>query len=101
MTTLTVIAIATAKAGMEEALRATQTKLVGETLNEPGCLRYELNQSLDDGRSLVFVESWASEALWRAHMSGAAIQRFAASGANRLIEEFTLYRLTPVAGVTK
>ena len=95
---LTIIAITTAVAGQEKALRAAQEKLVRETLTEPGCLRYELNQSLDNIRVLVFTEQWASEAQWRAHMEGAAMQRFSASGASNLIADFKLFRMNMVAG---
>jgi quinol monooxygenase YgiN len=58
---LTIIAIATAVAGQENALRAAQERLVAETVLETGCLRFELNQSRDDGRILIFTEQWASE----------------------------------------
>ena len=95
---LTIIAITTAVAGKENALRAAQEKLVAETVDEAGCLRYELSQSLDDGRVLIFTEKWASEQDWRAHMEGAAIRRFQASGANELIETFSLFRMATVAG---
>jgi len=93
---LTIIAITTAVSGEDRKLRAAQEKLVAETLNEPGCLRYELNQSLDDPRVLVFTEQWASEREWHAHMEGAAMQRFAASGAPNLIANFQLYRMHTV-----
>src|SRR5215470_17873539 len=73
---LTLVAIATALPGREKMLRAAQEKLVAETVREPGCLRYELHQSLEDGQVLVFVETWASETQWRAHMQGEAIKRF-------------------------
>jgi quinol monooxygenase YgiN len=96
---LTIIAIATAVPGQESALRAAQTKLVTESLREPGCMRYELHQSLDDGRILVFVETWASEEHWKAHMDGASIETFRASGATDMIDDFSLYRMKPVAGV--
>ncbi|MBH0239651.1 putative quinol monooxygenase [Methylobrevis albus] len=95
---LTVIAIATAKPGMEAALLAAQEVLVAETLTEDGCLRYELHQSLDDGRVRIFVESWASEAAWQAHMEGDAIRRFRASGAGDLVADLALHRLVQVAG---
>lgn len=95
---LTIVAIATAIAGQEKALRIAQEKLVQETLTEAGCLRYELNQSLDNSRVLVFTEQWASEAEWRAHMEGPAMQRFSASGAPHLIGDFKLFRLSMVAG---
>jgi quinol monooxygenase YgiN len=96
-TPLNILAITTAVRGLEDRLRAAQEILVAETVKEPGCLRYELNQSLDDGRTLIFVESWASEEDWRAHMEGAAMKRFQMSGAPNLIADFQLYRLTPVA----
>jgi quinol monooxygenase YgiN len=94
---LTIIAITTAVAGKENELRTAQEKLVSETMKEPGCLRYELNQSLDDGRVLIFAEKWASEREWRAHMDGAAMRRFHASGASQLIEDFSLFRMATVA----
>ncbi len=95
---LTIVAITKAVADRQAELRAAQEKLVAETLREPGCLRYELNQSLDDGRVLIFTESWESEETWLAHMDGAAMKRFSDAGAMKLIEEFTLYRMTTVAG---
>ena len=94
---LTIVAIATATPGTGQALRAAQLALVAETVKEPGSLRYELHQSLDDGRTLVFVERWASEEAWRAHMQGAAIRRFQASGAGRMIDDFSLFRMALVA----
>jgi len=95
---LGILAITVAAPGKHAALRAEQEKLVAETVKEAGCIHYALHQSLDDPRVLVFIERWESEALWRAHMSGEAMQRFQASGASNLIEGFTLHRLMPVAG---
>ncbi|MDK1389775.1 hypothetical protein ILFOPFJJ_05637 [Ensifer psoraleae] len=95
---LTIIAITTAKPGMETALGDAQEKLVAETLMEDGCLRYELHQSLDDGRVRIFVENWKTEAQWRAHMEGAAMQRFLASGVGDYFADFSLHRLVKVAG---
>ena len=95
---LTVIAITTAKPGNEAALGSAQEKLVTETLAEDGCLRYELHQPLDDGRVRIFVETWASEDQWRAHMQGAAMQRFQASGVGDYFADFALHRLTKIAG---
>ena len=95
---LTVIAITTAKPGKEAALATAQEKLVAETLIEDGCLRYELHQSLDDGRVRIFVETWKSEARWRAHMEGPAMQRFQASGAGDCFADFALHRLHKVVG---
>lgn len=93
---LTIVAIATALTGQAKVLRAAQERLVAETLQEPGCLRYELHQSLEDGHVLVFIESWESEAKWQTHMQGAAIKRFHASGASNLIQDFSLIRMNQV-----
>ncbi|MER9656828.1 antibiotic biosynthesis monooxygenase [Mesorhizobium sp. M0152] len=95
---LTVVAITTAKPGKEAALGAAQEQLVAETLLEDGCLRYELHQSLDDGHIRIFVETWASEDQWRAHMQGAAMQRFQARGVGDYFADFALHRLTKVVG---
>src|SRR5262245_9420097 len=96
--TLNIVAIATAVAGKEKALRALQEKLVHETQKEAGCIRFELNQVIDNGRVLVFVESWASEEQWKAHMQGRAIQEFRSAGGPNMIEDFTLLRMEKVAG---
>jgi quinol monooxygenase YgiN len=94
---LTIIAICTAMPGQDEALRAAQEKLVAETVKEPGCLRYELQQSLEDPCVLIFTETWASEEQWRAHMEGTAMKHFQASGASKLLADFTLHRMHLVA----
>lgn len=94
---LNIVAITTATPGQEAALRAAQEQLVAETVKEAGCLRYELNQSLDDPSILIFTEQWASEAHWQAHMNGEAMRRFQASGAGSLIQDFSLFRLALVA----
>jgi quinol monooxygenase YgiN len=94
---LGILAITTAAPGKYGALRAAQEKLVAETVKEPGCIRYALHKSLEDPHVLVFVETWESEALWRAHMSGPAMQRFQASGAGEFIQDFALHRLALVA----
>ena len=97
---LTIVAIATAAPGKAASLRAAQEQLVAETVKESGCLRYELHQSVEDARVLVFVESWESEEQWRAHMQGEAIKRFHASGASNLIQDFSLFRMNLVANVS-
>lgn len=93
---LTIVAIATAAPGQGKTLRAAQEKLVAETVKEFGCLRYELHQSIEDGRMLIFMESWASEEAWRNRMQGAAIKRFHGSGAGNLFADFTLHRMNLV-----
>jgi quinol monooxygenase YgiN len=93
---LTIVAITTALPGQEHALRAIHERLVADTRGEPGCLRYELNQSIENPRILVFTEMWASEAAWMAHMQGPAIERFRAADTDDLIDDFAIYRMALV-----
>jgi quinol monooxygenase YgiN len=94
---LTLVAITTALPGKEKALRAAQEKLVADTVKEPGCLRYELHQAIEDGRILIFVESWESENHWTAHMQGKAIKHFHSSGASNLIWDFSMFRMNLIS----
>jgi quinol monooxygenase YgiN len=94
---LVVIAEVIAIDGHQFDLRAAQEKLVAETLKEQGCELYELNQSLDDSRILIFVERWTTEDDWKAHMTGEAVANFRASGAPRWIASQKLHRMTCVA----
>ncbi|MEJ1240472.1 putative quinol monooxygenase [Chryseolinea sp. T2] len=94
---LIVIAVITAIDGHQYDLRAAQEKLVAETRMEKGCELYELNQSLDDSRILIFVERWTTEADWKAHMEGSAVANFRASGAPKWVESQQLHRMTGVA----
>jgi len=96
-TKLIVIAEIVAIDGHQFDLRAEQEKLVAETRNEKGCELYELNQSLDDSRILIFVERWSTEADWKAHMEGQAVANFRASGAPKWVASQKLHRMTCVA----
>ena len=73
---LTIVAIATAAPGQQDVLRARRKNSWRRPSKNPGCLRYELHQSREDSRILVFVETWASEAQWRAHMPGRGYRAF-------------------------
>jgi len=94
---LTLVAIATALPGQENMLRAAQEKLVAETVKEPGCLRYELHQSVGDGRVLVSSRRGRTKRYGARTLEGAAIKRFHAGGAGNLIQDFSLIRMNLVA----
>ena len=94
---LTIVAICNAAPGQEDELRTAQQRLVAETVKEPGCVRYELHQSIQDPRLLIFVESWASEEQWQNHMQGAAIKHFHSSGAANLLVDFSMFRMNLVS----
>ena len=55
-----VIATLTIKPGTAADVLAAAGPCIEGTRNEPGCLSYDLNQSLTDENKLVFVEKWKS-----------------------------------------
>lgn len=52
-----------------EELRTLLLKLLVPTRAEPGCLRYELLQNLQDPTDFTFVEEWRDETAVAAHMT--------------------------------
>jgi quinol monooxygenase YgiN len=55
------IAQFTAKPSKEEELVAALHSLMTATHKEKGCIRYELNQNIDNPRVVTFVEKFASK----------------------------------------
>ncbi len=94
---ISIVVVSTALPGQGNALRDAQKTLVAETLREPGCLRYELHQSVEDADVLMFIESWESEEALQTHLQGPAVTRFRASNAASLRKDFKFYRMKPVA----
>jgi quinol monooxygenase YgiN len=66
-TQVVVIAHFTAKPGKQEALSTFLQGLVEPTRREPGCIRYEVNQDLDDPDTFTFVETFADQRAFEAH----------------------------------
>lgn len=62
-----VIAHFTARPGKEKELQAVFQGLVPSSRSEPGCLRFEMNQDLDDPSTFTFVEAFADRASFDAH----------------------------------
>ncbi|MFK3857148.1 putative quinol monooxygenase [Agrobacterium pusense] len=93
---LTIVAHARAKPGMEDLMIREQTRLVEATKQAKGCIRYELHRSNNDTRLVTFVEEWASAEDWRSHMESPAIQAFR-STAGHCIGDFSLFEMHQVA----
>lgn len=75
---LTVIAYMRAAPGQREELRATLEALVEPTLQERGCVNYDLHQSLEDPESFFFYENWESSEDLDAHLAAPHLRAFAA-----------------------
>ena len=58
---LTVVARIKAKPGLEQRVREALLALVEPTRKEPGCINYDLHQSLEDNTLFLFYENWKSK----------------------------------------
>lgn len=78
--TLRVIARFRAQPGREADLRQVLVDLIEPTLEETGCIGYELLENLEDPREFTFVEEWQGESALEAHFStdhiASALQEF-------------------------
>ena len=83
---LTIIANLSIESSRLEEIKSAMLTLVDQTLEEPGCIRYELHQDDQQPTQFTFVENWHSRPLWRAHMEGMAVKAFNKSAAGGIID---------------
>ena len=74
---VTVIATITVKPGFEARAREALGAAVPPTREEPGCLAYDLHQSIADPAEFLFFERWASDEALAAHAASTAPHRLA------------------------
>lgn len=96
MSGLTIVALVQAKHGHEVALVKAQAELVDVVRDLPGCIRYELHESLEQPGQVVFFETWQDHAAWERHMRGPHMDAFRAK-AGALIATFELLQMRRVA----
>jgi quinol monooxygenase YgiN len=72
---VTVVAAIRVRPGLEDRARDTLQAAVAPTLEEPGCLAYELHQSVLDPTEFMFYERWTSDDALAAHASSSAPHR--------------------------
>lgn len=73
--TVHVLARFTARAGKEEALKATLTTMIAPTRRELGCYQYDLLVDASDPRQLCFVERWDDDAALDQHLETEHVKR--------------------------
>ncbi|MFM4825591.1 putative quinol monooxygenase [Aeromonas bivalvium] len=74
-----VIAQLDAKPEFAAECRAALEPLIAATLQEPGCLRYQLHQSLESPHGWMLYEEWESESALLAHQQQPHFLSFVAS----------------------
>jgi quinol monooxygenase YgiN len=93
--TLTVVARIKAKAGMEERVREELMALVAPTHAEPGCVNYDLHQSIDKPAEFLFHENWVSKQDLDDHLKTPHLQSFLGKAEEILAEpvDITLWNM--------
>jgi quinol monooxygenase YgiN len=83
-----------AQEGKTDALIEALHSLMKPTHSEPGCLRYELNQRVDDPRWVTFVEKWKDQQTFDKHCGMPYISDYFNDARPTLVETFEvkLYR---------
>lgn len=73
---VTVMATLRATPGREETLLRELLALIPTTLNEAGCINYDLHRSREDPAVFVFHENWTSQGALDAHLANAHLTAF-------------------------
>lgn len=93
---LTVVAWIRAASGAEDAVRAALLSIVPPTLEEEGCIDYQLHVVDDDPCLFYFVEHWRSGEDLDAHLSTPHV-RGAIATVEDQIEGIDIKRMTRIA----
>ena len=84
------IAEVIAQDGKAEELLKILRFLVEKTVTEIGCLRYELNQSLDDLHHFVVVEKYKNQAAFDFHGNTPYLQDFKDNVIKKLVKSINV-----------
>ena len=79
MSQITVIAKLKAKSGAEEQLYEACRSLVAPTLQEDGCINYDMHRSTEEPGTFMFYENWTTRPLWEQHMQAPHLTKFSAA----------------------
>jgi quinol monooxygenase YgiN len=90
--TVQVVCVAEFRAfeGKTDALITALHSLIKATTAEPGCIRYELNQRVDDDRWITFVEKWKDQKAFDEHCAMPYIKHFFDDVRPPLVEDFAV-----------
>ncbi len=94
-TPLTIVAKIHAKASHRDLVKQELLKLIAPTLQEEGCINYDLHQDHSNTNLFLFYENWENRALWQAHMKSKHIEAYA-KATEGAVEAFDLYEMAAV-----
>lgn len=90
------VATLTAKPEQKAALFDALRSIIPTVRTEPGCIRYDLHEDLDNPLAAVMLETWRDQAALDAHAAAPAFQSLAAHFDTLLAEPIRLLRLERV-----
>jgi quinol monooxygenase YgiN len=67
-----------------EHLKTELKRLITLTLDESGCIQYDLHQDNDNPMVFLFYEIWENRELWRDHMNSTHVAEFGKATAGRV-----------------
>jgi quinol monooxygenase YgiN len=79
-----------AREGKEDELLHSLHSLIAPTHKEPGYLRYELNQAIDNPRAITFIEKFRSQEDFDFHCNTPYIKGFFDDVAPPLMDQVTV-----------
>ncbi|MFP2428825.1 putative quinol monooxygenase [Enterobacter ludwigii] len=92
-----VVAIFLAKPGTEALVEQLFRSVIDTSLEEDGCISYQLNRDTDNPRRFVWTEEWESKELLERHLSASHIAHLL-SVILQYIETSDIIVLNPLAG---
>lgn len=82
----TVLGLLEAKPDKENELKDILSSLIEPSLNEEGCINYDLHQCLENPRKFMFYENWVSKEALQKHSQSAHIKAWHAKKSELLAE---------------
>ena len=90
---LTIVAIIESTDEGRDLVKSELIKLIEPTLQEAGCLQYDLHQDNDNPNVFLFFENWENRELWQVHMQNDNLAAFQANTEGAL-KGLTLHEMT-------
>ena len=95
-TQVAIVATLVAKEGKRQALLDALYPLMQAVPREPGCIRYELNQSLECENTFVFVERYANQQAVDEHVADPEGQKTFELISAELVDSIDVKLLKPI-----
>ncbi len=94
---LTIVANIYAVEGKGELLRNELQKLIKPTLEEKGCVQYDLHFNNDNPDHFIFFENWETRPIWLEHMQTPHIKEYQ-KNTDGIIKDFIVNEMTQING---